>query len=493
MASYYINTDTGNDTTGTGTSASPWASMTKAYASSLVGDIIFCDGSAPDSTATIDLSGRFILQNPASPRRTYTLQLEFISGYKTKFSNGTVTSINITLNAATSFQTLDFYGNTYESSLFQDVFIKNISGGQKTQILNVPNNARSRSIVFVNCDFDLNQCSSLHYATYYSSKPSTFIGCSFFNFTASTSAIVSGVNDVFHRCKFYDNTGLGSICLFTTDKGNRINFSHCTFLISSSSFSIIDNSTIGGSATFNNCIIEGEGITYTSMYSSTTNQVFGLIGNNLFHNATTNSAYIANLSDYQDTAPVFKSYVRTDPNFLVISDTSNGKNGDTLNMNLDCGAVQGTALTDYPVETDVKSGVSYSFGTLTGSLVIPAAPNDYDVRSGVTVGSVTGTLVVPAVAQVGAGVEYDAAPNLKTGTAELLAPQQGPMTITVYTSDNSNISATTTSPTVTVEYPSGTLWNTILSDLGASETYEIGTSLIRNSSNSRRLDLRIDR
>lgn len=40
MASYYINSSTGNDSTGTGTSGNPWQTITKALSSSTTGDTI---------------------------------------------------------------------------------------------------------------------------------------------------------------------------------------------------------------------------------------------------------------------------------------------------------------------------------------------------------------------------------------------------------------------------------------------------------------------
>lgn len=45
MATYYINADTGNDTTGAGTSVSPWATMAKAYSSSSANDTIYLQDS----------------------------------------------------------------------------------------------------------------------------------------------------------------------------------------------------------------------------------------------------------------------------------------------------------------------------------------------------------------------------------------------------------------------------------------------------------------
>lgn len=52
---------------------------------------------------------------------------------------------------------------------------------------------------------------------------------------------------------------------------------------------------------------------------------------------------------------------------------------------------------DYPVASDVRSGITYSFGTLTGTLELPATS---DVRFGIGYGAsgteFTGTLLVPS-------------------------------------------------------------------------------------------------
>lgn len=42
MATYYINADTGNDTTGDGSQGNPWLTLSKANSSSTSGDTIFC-------------------------------------------------------------------------------------------------------------------------------------------------------------------------------------------------------------------------------------------------------------------------------------------------------------------------------------------------------------------------------------------------------------------------------------------------------------------
>jgi len=45
MATYYINADTGDDTTGDGSQGNPWLTMSKANSSSTSGDTIFCQNS----------------------------------------------------------------------------------------------------------------------------------------------------------------------------------------------------------------------------------------------------------------------------------------------------------------------------------------------------------------------------------------------------------------------------------------------------------------
>ena len=66
---------------------------------------------------------------------------------------------------------------------------------------------------------------------------------------------------------------------------------------------------------------------------------------------------------------------------------------------------------DYPIASNVSSGVSYGVGGFTGSLSIPAAS---DVRSGVSFAATTGTLDLPDISDVVVGVTFDN--STKTGT-----------------------------------------------------------------------------
>lgn len=189
--------------------------------------------------------------------------------------------------------------------------------------------------------------------------------------------------------------------------------------------------------------------------------------------------------------------------------------------NIDAGAYQSPGAFVFPDITDVRDGITYGIGAsgdrtgnltlpaeedveigveygangneFTGTLVIPVPPEAYDLREGVTVGTVTGILRVPPASKVESGYEFDRTDAPLTGTMDAVFPQAGPFSIIVYTSDGSNISGTTPQASITVRVESGTLINDILSDLGCSETFESGTTLVRNSQNSQDLNIRIDR
>lgn len=50
MSTYYLNADTGNDTTGTGSSANPWKTISKAHTAAASGDTIICQASVASYT-----------------------------------------------------------------------------------------------------------------------------------------------------------------------------------------------------------------------------------------------------------------------------------------------------------------------------------------------------------------------------------------------------------------------------------------------------------
>lgn len=61
---------------------------------------------------------------------------------------------------------------------------------------------------------------------------------------------------------------------------------------------------------------------------------------------------------------------------------------------------------DNVIDGAFPNGCGRAKGAVAGAVAV-VAPNDYDLRDGVTVGAVTGVLVVPAIGEVKVGVTYD--------------------------------------------------------------------------------------
>jgi hypothetical protein len=68
MATYYINADTGNDTTGDGSQGNPWLTLSKTVSSTVSGDTIFVQNATNTYTITsnMNLSGRDIIGESTS-------------------------------------------------------------------------------------------------------------------------------------------------------------------------------------------------------------------------------------------------------------------------------------------------------------------------------------------------------------------------------------------------------------------------------------------
>jgi len=82
---------------------------------------------------------------------------------------------------------------------------------------------------------------------------------------------------------------------------------------------------------------------------------------------------------------------------------------------LDVGAAQASGATDYPTAANVRSGTTYSFGTLTGTL---AVPNPNTVLTPTATDNTTGTLTLPTAGQVQTGVVFGVGGTGTTGTLQ---------------------------------------------------------------------------
>lgn len=193
MATYYINADTGDDTTGDGSSGSPWETLAKAYSESAVDDTIIFQ----NSTASYDF-----LDATMTSR---TLEGESVDGV-----------------------VLDGGGSSLDPVWsIQDMTINNIS------FTNIYSNNAILSRIF--------------YISGNASKPTSFTGCKFYSIyvfgnTSLSGVLIELVGDdttyTFTSCLFYDlNEKVGSstsvlIRAYAADN-ITVNFYNCTFIFSS--------------------------------------------------------------------------------------------------------------------------------------------------------------------------------------------------------------------------------------------------------------------
>lgn len=229
---------------------------------------------------------------------------------------------------------------------------------------------------------------------------------------------------------------------------------HDCLIISTGSHGIQSSLTlIAIGNTFYNC--GGDSIRITAFASTTisfiANNVFSLSGgydiNNSSGTATNFCNRVANIShsptsghengfgdspNYYAATDASSPFTNAGTGDFSLAGTSNANGGATpglLENNSNeshgsCGAVQPEAggAADYPAVGNVRDGVSYASGTMTGTLTVPAAG---DVQSGVQFGAggteYTGTFAAPAASDVRSGTGYGAAGTEFTGTCAVPA------------------------------------------------------------------------
>lgn len=67
MTTWYINADTGNDTTGDGSSGNPWSTLSKAYTSAVDGDTIYCQSATANYTFSNQTLAKTLVIRGVSP------------------------------------------------------------------------------------------------------------------------------------------------------------------------------------------------------------------------------------------------------------------------------------------------------------------------------------------------------------------------------------------------------------------------------------------
>lgn len=137
MADWYLNADTGNDTTGDGSSGNPWLTVAKAYTSASDGDTIYLQGSTANYTfpnqlfaKSLNIRGvegdatEVVLDGSAFVRRWYTNGNEDVV-----LDIRWVTFYNITTEGAGTYRnTIAGYNLTVSNCIFRKIINSSASG-----------------------------------------------------------------------------------------------------------------------------------------------------------------------------------------------------------------------------------------------------------------------------------------------------------------------------------------------------------------------------
>lgn len=172
MATYYINSDTGNNTTGTGAIGAPWLTMSKAHTSAATGDTI-------------------ILQRATA---VYTFP-DLTIGKSLTWKAASIGDAIVDGTAGAASWTLGVYSLTLENLIFQNVTTS-------APAMFYAATTASRTILFKNCKFKniILNVSNNNAAVYCNLSPSSqvtidvdFIACAFENIRTPYSAIDSQI------------------------------------------------------------------------------------------------------------------------------------------------------------------------------------------------------------------------------------------------------------------------------------------------------------
>lgn len=159
MATYYINSDSGNDTTGNGSIATPWLTFSKAHTSATTGDIIIAQEASAIYTFTSITFGKSLTLRAenigdaifdgtagASAWTTgiYSLTLENLI-----FQNVTTNALGMFYMSGTASRDLLF-----KNCIFRDVIL-GISNNNASIIVNLaPSSRITQNVDFVACSFE---------------------------------------------------------------------------------------------------------------------------------------------------------------------------------------------------------------------------------------------------------------------------------------------------------------------------------------------------
>lgn len=519
MAFYYVDGTSGDDANDGLTPATAWQTFDKpvttaGFSSSSIDTVILL------SDTTFDLS--------TSTSGTLRKYMHITS------DSEVIRKINMS-SVGSSSAIYELYGAKHKIEFDRNVGDSNGADirfyGNNTDCIFRNNSSTTSSIFFINGNFVDCLFTSSNSGSYRFDDVelySSYIRCNFdvARFNTSSGLTNDRAALVFDRCIFNlcSNETLPSSVIYVS-REISLSFTNCSVKLNSGQNFVYPGitssvSTTHGFVYIDNCIFEGQsGENYALDLRGDMADYINIQNSILFDCLTHNPIYSINSINL--TTTLSTNYVSTDystpSTYFTLTNDSVARQ---YTSPVDAGAVQNEPVVLYPEVGEVKALVPFGTGAsgdrvgtrtdadpadvlvgeqygadgteFTGTYIPSPPPNNYDLRKDVVVGAVTGILEVPDISQVEDGLEFDRTDNPLTGTMTPVTPQQGPFSVTVYTSDGSNISIDTPQSNITVEVESGVLINTILSDLGAIETVaDIDT--IRNINFPNRLDIRINK
>lgn len=122
MATYYINADTGDDTTGDGSQGNPWLTLSKANSSSISGDTIFCQNATNTYLFhNITLTGKTIQGESLSGVVFSDQGTPVSTGWSSPLLVKNITFDGITCSSGSSYDKAFSGSYTVENCIFKNI------------------------------------------------------------------------------------------------------------------------------------------------------------------------------------------------------------------------------------------------------------------------------------------------------------------------------------------------------------------------------------
>lgn len=251
MATYYISL-TGNDTTGNGSSATPWATISKAHTSAASGDTIICK----TSTSTYTFGDQTFTKNLTIQGESTPVYNPVTKTWRGAIFNGAGADASWTGNNAASITIVDLiFTNITKSAAQLDSLFYNFLALTMTRVV-------------------------VHTCTI------TSIATSGRTFGGITGAVIDGQTQSIQRCLFYGISGTGASghVLFVHNRTGSLTFYHNTIYISVNHTVFSHDGNQAGSLTVDirNNIIQNTG-TSASMQTIDAITVTTTFNNNCYH------------------------------------------------------------------------------------------------------------------------------------------------------------------------------------------------------------------